>query len=160
MCATVRPPRFNDLGHKQSGFTLLELIVVLGILALTASLALPRVQGASSGATLEATARRLTSALQLAHAESRRTNTDQSVTLDLEHAAFWSGASPTREAIPEPIALFLQEDNFEWSGTSRRIRFTPSGGATGGIIALTSGNAQARITIDWLTGATTLTTSR
>ncbi len=151
-------------GHRcdyhQSGFTLLELIVVLGILALAASMTFPRVQGANSSAALDTTARRLASLLQLAHAESRRTNTDQSVTLDLDHSAFWSDASPSREAIPKPIALTLQDDSFEWSGTNRRVRFTPSGSATGGLIGLASGKAQARITIDWLTGNTTLETSR
>ncbi|MEQ1697436.1 MAG: GspH/FimT family pseudopilin [Hyphomicrobiaceae bacterium] len=144
----------------ESGFTLLELAVVLGILALAASLAFPRVQGANTGTTLETTARRLTSALQLAHAESRRTNTGQALILDLDHGTYWSTVATSRVPIPRPITLTIQDDGFEWSGTNRLIRFTPSGSATGGTIALTSGNATARITVDWLTGSTTLATSR
>lgn len=150
---------FNT-GEDDSGFTLLELIVVLGILALTASLVFPRAQSANSATALESAARRLASALQLAHAESRRTNTDQSIFLDVDHSTFWSSAAPTREAIPKTIAFTFQDDGFEWAGPSRRIRFTPSGGATGGTITLANATAQARITIDWLTGSTTLTTSR
>lgn len=147
-------------GHLESGFTLLELIVVLGILALAASLVFPRVQGTHNAASLDTTARRLTSALQLAHAESRRTNTDQTLMIDIDHATFWSSASPTPQVIPKPIALAIHNDSFEWSGTNRRVRFTPSGGATGGVIALASSDGRASITVDWLTGAATLATSR
>ena len=155
--------RALDSGHSrnnESGFTLLELVIVIAILALAASLAFPRVQGANARTTLETTARRIASALQLAHAESRRTNTSQTLTLDLNHSVFWSDAAPTHESIPKPIAVTTQDDSFEWSGTNRRIRFIPSGGATGGVIALVNGNDHARITVDWLTGATTLSTSR
>jgi general secretion pathway protein H len=146
--------------HLESGFTLLELIVVLGIVALAASLTFPRVQATNSAAALEMTARRLTSTLHFAHAESRRTNTDQTVMIDVEHATFWSSVSPTPEVIPKPIALAIHDDSFEWAGTNRRVRFTPFGSGTGGIIALASGHTQARITVDWLTGAVTLATSR
>jgi general secretion pathway protein H len=159
MHEAAESPGQYEPGHIESGFTLLELIVVLGILALAASLAFPRVQGTHTASTLDTTARRLTSALQLAHAESRRTNTDQTLIIDVDHATFWSSTSPTPEAIPKPIALAIQDDSFEWSGTNRRIRFSPSGSATGGVIALASGNARARITVDWLTGAATLATS-
>ena len=54
---------------KEAGFSLLELLVVLGIAAVATALALPRVQGTAARSTLEGNARRLVSVLQLAHAE-------------------------------------------------------------------------------------------
>lgn len=141
---------------KEAGFSLLELLVVLGIAAVATALALPRVQGTAARSTLEGNARRLVSVLQLAHAESLRTNTDQTITLDLDQKTYGSQSARAPQLIEGATRLALADNTFEWVGRQRRIRFRPDGGATGGVIALIDGAHEARVSIDWLTGVTTL----
>ena len=145
---------------QEEGFTLLELIVVLSIAAMTATLVLPRVQSTASRTGLQATAQKLASALRLAHAEGLRQGIDQNVILDLQGRAFWSDAAPRHQSIDPAIQIAINDDGFEWAGQERKIRFPAEGGATGGEIVLADGRNEARIAVDWLTGVTTLKSGR
>ena len=143
-----------------AGFTLLELVVVLAIAALTAALVLPNGRGATARATLSASAARFAAALRIARAESLRTSTDQTVSIELENRTYWSDTEPTHRAFDRRINVQLMDDTLEWDGSVRRFRFRPDGGATGAVVVLGDGNSSARVGVDWLTGATTLRTGR
>lgn len=141
-----------------AGFTLLELVVVFAILALAAALVVPRGGGAVANAAVAASAARFAAALRVAKAESLRTSTDQTVSLDLESGSYWSDADPVHRAIDRRIAVEISDSTLAWSGPVRQFRFRPDGGATGAMVVMKDGISEGRIAVDWLTGATTLKT--
>ena len=139
------------------GFTLLELIVVMGIVALTATLVLPRLQSANARAGLQSATQQLAATLRLARAQVLYSGAEQTETLDPAGHLYWTDAMPGKRAIDPRLTLRIEEDGFEWAGQLRQIRFRPDGSATGGVIVLADGTARTRIAIDWLTGVTHLT---
>lgn len=142
------------------GFSLIELIVVLAILAAAAALALPQANGALNGASLESTAVQLAATLRLVRADVIRSSQDRSLTLDLDQKAYWSDADPKRRLIGPRITMSVRDDTFEWAGRTRRIRFWPDGSATGGLIILSDGVRQVLVNVDWLTGVTSVKVER
>lgn len=143
-----------------AGFTLLELIVVLVIASIAASLVMPMGRSATARLAIDASAARFAAALRNARAESLRTSTDQTVTLDLESRSYWSDVEPSHRAFDRRIAVRLENETLEWAGPARRFRFRPDGSATGALVVMGDGHSQARIAVDWLTGAATLRTGR
>lgn len=148
---------FQDAQRDSAaGFSLLELIVVLSIVAIAAALVVPPGRGPNAKASLDRAAASLAATLRIAKAESQRKSTDQTVTLDLDHGSYWSDAEPQQKSFGQRINVTIQDDTFEWAGNTRRIRIQPGGSATGGTIVLADGTARARVTLDWLTGSTRL----
>lgn len=146
--------------NDSAGFSLIELIVVLAILAAATALALPRTGGALQGASLDSAALQLASALRLARADVIRSSRDRTLTLDMNQKAYWSDHEPKRKPLDRRIAVSVRDESFEWEGTARRIRFRPDGSATGGVISLADGSNLAEVRIDWLTGVTSIKLGR
>jgi general secretion pathway protein H len=140
-------------GSDQRGFTLLELLVVLAIVALAVTLVMPRAQGSNQRAALHAAGQHLAATLKSARAAVLRTSADQTVTLDLDRGAYWQDGEPKPHYLNRRIAITVSGDSFEQTPTTRRIRFRPDGSATGGVIGLKDGPNEVQIAIDWLTGA-------
>lgn len=136
---------------------MLELIVVLAIVGAALVLMVPRLQGTLAKQGLQLTAERLAATLRAAHAESVQRSRDTVVVLDLASRSFWAEAHPVAVRFDSAIGIEVLEDGLEWAGRARRVRFRADGSATGGIIRLTQGRAQALVGVDWLTGAVTLT---
>lgn len=63
------------INSKQKGFTLLELIIVMVLISLTASFAVPKIQSSLSGNTLRATAQGFVSLVTETAQEARAKNT-------------------------------------------------------------------------------------
>ena len=74
------------------GFTLLELLLVLGILALAGYFAMPLVNRPAGDATLTATAQKLANDMRVARAAAIRDNTERTMTIDLARRRFWVDA--------------------------------------------------------------------
>jgi general secretion pathway protein H len=140
----------------ERGFSLLELVVVLAILALAAAAAVPRLQGSTASQGVRTAAERLAGTLRTTRAEVLRTSTEKAVMFDPQTRAYWSDAEPAPRAVEGRLAIRFEDDGFDWAGTNRAIRFRPDGSATGGIIVLDDGSTQARIAVDWMTGSATL----
>lgn len=127
----------NRRGER--GFTLLEVIVVLGVAGLALALVLTHGPVRSQRLELDATARQVAGALRLARSRA----------IAEEHAVIVAfGTLGYRLDGDTPVA---------WSaGISpvgdRAISFTSDGGSSGGRIVLHGGNRQVAIGVDWLTG--------
>ena len=143
--------------RDSSGFSLLEMIVVLAIMAAAAALVLPQRHAPTGSAIVEGAAGQLANRLRLARAETIADSQDKTVTLDLEQKAYWLGGQSQHQQIDPRIAVSLHDDTFEWVGGARQIRFRPDGTATGGVIVLDDGTWRASVSLDWLTGMASIT---
>ena len=135
-----------------AGFSLLELLVVLAIVVLAASLALPRLTGPSEGARLQTAVRDLMAALRLTRAAAITQNREMALVVDLDRRSLQSPVvAPQRFA--DDIASQMTIAEAERATASRgAFRFFPDGSSTGGDIRLRLGGREMRICVHWLTG--------
>lgn len=139
---------------RQSGFTLLEMLVVLAVLGLVIGIVVSRGPSGSVVLDLRAQAALITQALRSARGEAIATDRHVAFLLDAPSHRFQVGTHP-----PSDLAAQMQV-SMQAAGTGpgqARIVFAPDGSATGGRIALEQGRSHLLITVDWLTGRTSVT---
>ncbi len=137
------------------GFTMLEMIAVLLVIALVAALSPPLFSSGVSASQHRAAARDVAQMLRLARTEAVAKRTDIGVDFNLEQRTMqMPTASNKRIAkIPEGIEIKLTTTAAETkSETLASVRFYPDGGATGGRVSLKVREREYRVDIDWLTG--------
>ena len=138
---------------RESGFTLLEIIVVLAIGAAVYALILSAPFGKASAADLKAAARVLASGLRQAQTSAMATRRDAVLTLDVETREFVTTLDPQPKKLPGNLELRLYTAQSEVSSEQRgSIRFYPDGSSTGGRITVASGERKYLVDVDWLTG--------
>ena len=123
---------------RQTGFTLLEMIVVIAILGIVGTLIVVRQPWHSAGLDTQTTVRALTDALRLARSRAIAQNQDVMVTTETN--SVWVDVGRP-SLLPPNVGL-----------SPRRIVFTPDGGSSGGIVLLTAGQHRITISVNWLTG--------
>ena len=135
-----------------AGFTLIEVLVVLAILAFSFVLVAGYRPPWSRGLEIDATAAMLAADLRLARSEAIAANRPAAFELDVEGRRYRGGSAPIR-ALPARLAVELLTISGErQSSVSGRIRFHPDGSSTGGRIVLADGSRRVAIGVDWLTG--------
>jgi general secretion pathway protein H len=130
------------MSRAEHGFTLLEMLLVLALLAVMATLAMPFVQRQTTQTGLKATALQLTSLMRIARAAAIRDSTEKILVIDANGRRFWVDGLTRAYAIANEIR----------SAPSQRMRFFADGSATGGKTTLSSGGTTAEIELDMLTG--------
>ena len=135
---------------KDRGFTLLEMMVVLCVLALLTGVALPYLRFGGPDA---ATAAKDLSA-SLAAARSRALSIRRPVTLavDLTDGRFGIAGGEER-ALPAGLSVRWTVAAGQTDGRQAAITFFPDGGSTGGRLLVTGRGRDAAIDVDWLTGS-------
>ena len=137
------------------GFTLLEIILVMAIIALASVLAAAAMGGGFRGMQLKASARQIGSNLRYTRAQAIATGQPQRFTIDPARHTWQApkqhhGQIPAKLAIDFTGAREAQADR----GQSREgaIEFFPDGASTGGRIRLSAGKAAWDVDVGWLTG--------
>jgi general secretion pathway protein H len=139
------------------GFTLLEMIAAVCLIALAASVVMPRIGASRQAMKLRATAVELASNLKMTRTAALTSNADAVLVVDAESRKYSAAGAVKPTQIPKDIALRYVAKAVEFASPSHAgFRFRPDGTASGGEIALQSGTNVATISIDWLTGAVTL----
>ena len=141
--------------RRAAGFTLIEVICVLAIIALLASLVLPAIPRATSRARLEAYALEVASLLTADRTAAIRRRAEVTTALDASARVIRSGASTRHIQLPRDVAfdaLLAQTCNGRGAGAT--IAFFPSGMSCGGTIQLRRGNIGYQVRVNWLTGGT------
>ena len=83
-------PRFTDSPiHLQVGFTLIELIIVLVVLAAVLTITFPRMEAFFSGSYLKSTSRRLIGTIRYLHDRSVTTGKRLRLCYDLDENDYW-----------------------------------------------------------------------
>lgn len=137
----------------QLGFTLLELLVVLGILALGAALVVPAMNRARLGVMVHSTAYELAANLRTARAAAQAASAEHTLTLDLTRRQYWAEGVVAPRRLPQSIAVDLTVPESERVGaTTGRIRFFPDGSSSGARLVLRDGRSTASVFVDWLDG--------
>ena len=150
-----------------SGFTLLELTLVMFFIALIAGLATPFVMSTLDRMELQTSVRQVTSALRYARSEAITIKQPVVFNGDLTHNRFWvipahENATPRIVSLNDPVRLdhFLNEGEKEtFRDGEFTITFFPQGNSSGGLIGMgigKSGESENHyvINIDPITGKT------
>ena len=134
-----------------AGFSLIELIVVMAILAIALAIAVPRHAKTASKPVLLATAFELAASLGAVRAQAIGRNQDQEFVLDLTSKSYSSSSS--LRALPPGVSLSFETAQDTLRATSEaRLIFYPTGGSSGGRIVLSTNQGRVIITVEWLTG--------
>ena len=144
--------RIDDNYEPEAGFTLIEMLAVLAILALTTTFIVPLVSGGSEGARLQMAASDLASAFRLTRSAAIMRNTEMSLMIDVDSRTFRSPAVSQR-IFARDIDARLTFASAIGSGTSDGgFQFFPDGSSTGGDVTLSLRGKQTKLCVDWLTG--------
>lgn len=138
---------------RPSGFTLLELLVVLALLAMTYALIPPMFNVGGSTAELKAGARQVAAGLRNARSQAITSRDEATLTLDVEARSFRISGDGKTRSLPRQaqIGVFTAQGEVLDASTAA-IRFYPDGSSTGGRVTLAMGERKFHIDVDWLTG--------
>jgi general secretion pathway protein H len=142
------------LPGRTRGFTLLEMMVALGIAALASIALIGWNRASSTGHSAEAFSRKLQAELRMARAAAIGSNTETVVMFNNRERRFESDGKLI--ALPETMAVEVTAADAERRDENTiGIRFFPTGKSTGGeirIAPLGSSKPFDIITVNWLTG--------
>jgi general secretion pathway protein H len=139
-----------------SGFTLVELMVVMVIIALVMGLVATSLSRSISGAEARAATRKVVASLRYTRARAVIDKTEQVFLVNTEERSY---LAPGRKQVnlPEGVDVTITTARSELTSEDvAGIRFFPDGGSTGGHIELTINDREYRINIAWLTGEASL----
>lgn len=136
-----------------AGFSLVEMLAVLVILALAATAAMPLLSSGASNVQLEVATRELAAALRETRAAAIVQNRVMTMSVDVDRRTFGSDVVRQR-----PFASSIQA-KLTYAAATRSgpavggFRFFPDGSSTGGDLSLELSGQQVELCVDWLTGA-------
>ena len=134
------------------GFSMLELMVVVLIMAVVASIVVPTVGGVST-AELKSAAREIAAGLRFARGQAVVQRSEAVLLIDVEARAFTVPPDARVHRLPEKMDVKLYTAQRDLVGNNiGAIRFFPDGGSNGGRITLAAGERKYNVDVDWLTG--------
>ena len=141
---------------SQSGFTILELLVTLALLGLSATLCIPYMSARHGAAGLAADARVLASYLRAARETALTTRTNTTVTIDLIRPGLrdLKGWSDYHFATAERVSVINAKGKV--MEQSALITFGPDGSSNGGLVILEGAARLYRVKVEWLTGTVSM----
>ena len=138
---------------SERGFTLLEMVGVLALIAMMAAVLLPLIPRHTSRSRLQAYALQTAALLKADRNTAIRGGVDFATLVDATGRSIRSGATADMVQIPDDVrfeALLPQTCNRRQALST--ISFFASGMSCGGAIALTRLDAGYEIRVNWLTG--------
>lgn len=141
----------NDQGQR--GFTLLEMVCVLAIVAMLASVALPYLPRQTSRPRLQAYALEAVTLLKSDRASSMRSGARIDTQIDVSRRMIRSGSGASALKLPDDVAFqALLPRSCQHRPVLATISFFPDGLSCGGAITLSRADLSLEIRINWLTG--------
>jgi general secretion pathway protein H len=135
------------------GFTLLEMVCVLAIIALLTAVLLPFIPHDTSRSRLQAYALQAATLLKADRNAAIRSQISVATVVDAQARAIRSGASQAAIRIPDDVRFdALLPQTCRQRQALSTISFFANGTSCGGTIALTRFDAGYEIRVNWLTG--------
>ena len=135
------------------GFTLLEVMLVLVIMAAVYGIAAPMIGGGKVAVELTSSGRMVAAGLRRARSLAIATATETAWSIDVENREFWVGNEPKHYRLPRELEVVLETAGSEVvNGKVGSVRFFPDGSCTGGRVVFSAGADKRSVNIDWLTG--------
>lgn len=144
----------NNTSPGSAGFTLVEILVVLSILAIITSITLVYMPGGREKISLKAAASELMTGLNHTRNQAVLTHKDALLRIDLSQGTFWTeGQAKNIKTLPPQVVIELSTAAQETTNNNiASIRFFPDGSSTGGYVKLIGQKENYTIIIHWLTG--------
>jgi general secretion pathway protein H len=139
------------------GFSLLEMLVALAIVALLVAVLMPNTSLRHERTELQSSARAVGAALRMTRSRAIAASRETSLVVDVEKAVYRPAGAAAPVPLPKGVrvALFTAEDQ-ELSQTVGAIRFYPDGSSSGGGVALLLSGLRYDVLVDWLTGGVSI----
>lgn len=140
------------IDRRPSGFSLLEMLLVVALIAVASTLAAMALTGGLDGMRLRSSAKEIAAQLRYTRAQAIATGQPQRFVVEpREHR--WRAPNDKRGRIPESLAVsFTGAREAQSRAGEGGILFFPDGGSTGGRVQLQAQQAAWRVDVAWLTG--------
>jgi general secretion pathway protein H len=140
----------------QRGFTLLEIIVVMVIIAAAAVLGVMALRGGSERVQLHSATKQIAANLRYTRAQAIATGQPQRFTID-PRGHVWQAPNGRRGAVPETLGIhFTGARQVQPQTGVGAIVFFDDGASTGGRVQIAGKRAAWNVDVAWLTGEVTL----
>ena len=141
----------SDVAER--GFTLLEMVCVLAIIALLAAVLLPLIPHQTSRSRLQAYALQVAALLKADRNAAIRRQVSVATVVDAEARAIRSGSSREVIRVPQDVRFdALLPQTCRQRAALSTISFFSNGTSCGGAITLTRFDTGYEIRVNWLTG--------
>lgn len=140
-------------GDREAGFTLLEIVCALAIVAALAAIALPRLAPGTSRAKLEALAVEAAAVLKADRAAAIRRGVPVATTVDAAGRRITSGSAARVVRLPGDVQVdTVLPATCDGRPSRASVQFFPSGLSCGGVVAMLRGGTGYEVRVNWLTG--------
>jgi len=137
----------------QGGFSLLEVVCALAILALVASVLVPAMPRGTSRTMFEAHALQTAALLKQDRLTAMQRGVNVATIVNAAQGAIISGASGNAVRLPRDVALSaVLAQTCRGAAAGSTIQFFPSGMSCGGTIVLSRLGFVLEVRVNWLTG--------
>jgi len=137
---------------QPAGFTLVEMLVVLVIVAMMMALVGTSISRNISGAEMRTAASKVAASLRYTRTQASMKKREQVFLVDTEALTYTAG-NRKPEKLPRGMKVELNTARSELtSETAGGIRFYPDGGSTGGNVRLEANDRIYQVNVAWLTG--------
>jgi general secretion pathway protein H len=147
--AALRAP---PVSHNSGGFSLIELIAVLVLVAIALSVVSLSFTKQLDNAKVQAASRDLVAALRYTRGQAIVKGQQAALDIDLQNNTYQAPGKTLVHLPREMRMTLLTADSEQTGATSGRIRFFPDGASTGGHISVFMGQREWRVNVSWLTG--------
>ena len=138
--------------RRTAGFTLLEVVLVLAIVALASLLVAAAIGGGTDGMRLRSAAKEVAAQLRFTRAQALATGEPQRFTIDPAAHAWTAPKERGGELSPKLSIVFTGAREVQPAEGTGAIVFFPDGASTGGRVRMAIGEAAWDVDVAWLTG--------
>ena len=134
----------------QRGFTLIEMLLVLSLIALTVAAIVPTTTRSRQAVELRTAGVQFVARLNAVRSQAIRESAERSMLIDVASARYWSPGVIRAATLPNGIGFAVEGG--EAAGQQRTVRFSPEGRALPTRIQLRSTSGMLLVTIDGMSG--------
>jgi general secretion pathway protein H len=138
--------------YSEAGFTLIEMLVVMMILAVVATIGVPLLSNGSDGLRLQAASSELATALRITRSAAIARNLESALLIDVDRRLFRSPVISERSFARDIDAKLTFASGIQSARSEGGFQFFPDGSSTGGDVTLSLHGKETRICVHWLTG--------